>query len=53
MWTYFETKKLSILAILAGLTYAFMIVNLFSSDWDSWQMSFSRRALGAEYNKWG
>lgn len=53
MWTIFKTKRLSILAILAGLTYAFMIVNVFSSDWDFWQMSFNRGVLSAEYNKWG
>jgi hypothetical protein len=53
MGTCFKTKKLSVLALLAGLTYAFLIVNTFASEWDEWQMSFNKKALGAEYNKWG
>ena len=53
MWKYFKTKKLTILALLAGLTYAFMMVNSFASEWDIWQISFNEKALGAEYNKWG
>jgi hypothetical protein len=53
MLTFFKTKKIPILALLAGMTYAFMIFNLFSSDWDSWQMFFNEKELGAKYNKWG
>ena len=53
MWTYLKTKKLTILALLVGLTYAFLIVNTFTSEWDDWQIAFNTKALGAEYNKWG
>lgn len=53
MWTYLKTKKLTILAILAGLTYAFMIVNSFAQEWDYWQISFNEKTLGEVYNKWG
>ena len=53
MWKYFKTKKLTILALLAGLTYAFMMVDSFASEWDIWQISFNEKALGSEYNKWG
>ena len=42
-----------ILAIMAGLTYAFLMVNTFASEWDVWQISFNEKALGAKYNKWG
>ena len=53
MWKYLITKKLTVLAILAGLTYAFLMVNSFASEWDVWQISFNEKALGAQYNKWG
>lgn len=53
MWKYFKTNRLSILAILAGMTYVFLIVNTFSSEWDYMKMAFNEGALGAEYNKWG
>lgn len=53
MASVLKTKNIPILAILAGMTYAFLIFNSFSSDWDSWKMSFNEKTLGAEYNKWG
>jgi hypothetical protein len=53
MGTYFRTKKLTILAILAGLTYAFLIVNTFTQEWDYWQISFNERTLGEVHNRWG
>jgi len=53
MWKYILTKKLTILSILAGLTYLFLIVNTFTSEWDDWQIAFNTKALGADYNKWG
>lgn len=53
MWNYFKTNRLTILAILAGITYVYLIVNTVTSDWDSWKMAFNEGALGAEYNKWG
>lgn len=40
MKNYFRTKKLNILAILAGLTYAFMVVNTFVNDWDDFLLGF-------------
>lgn len=40
MKNYFRTKKLNILAILAGLTYAFMVVNTFVNDWDDILIGF-------------
>lgn len=53
MWTYFKTKKLSILAILAGLTYSFMIVAYFYDGWDDFQMGFSDATQSEVHNKWG
>lgn len=53
MLNYFKTKRLTVLAVLAGFTYAFLLFNTFASDWDNWKISFNERALGAEYNKWG
>lgn len=53
MWKYIISKKLMLLTLLAGLTYAFLIVNTFASEWDDWQIAFNTKALGAEYNKWG
>ncbi|HEY3369942.1 MAG TPA: DUF2975 domain-containing protein [Prolixibacteraceae bacterium] len=53
MWTYFKTKRLNVLAILAGLTYAFLIVNSFASEWNVWQVSFNEKTLGEVHNKWG
>lgn len=40
MKNYFKTKKLNILALLAGLTYAFMVVNTFVNDWDDCLIGF-------------
>ena len=53
MWMYLKSKKLTILALLAGLTYAFLIVNIFVKDWDDWQISFNEKTLGEVHNKWG
>lgn len=53
MLKYFKTNRLAILSILAGMTYVFLIVTTFTSDWDGWKITFNERALGAEYNKWG
>lgn len=39
--------------MLAGLSYFFLIVNTFTSEWDDWQIAFNTKALGAQYNKWG
>lgn len=53
MWIYFKTKKLTILALMAGLSYFFLIGNTFTSEWDDWQIAFNTKALSAQYNKWG
>jgi len=53
MLNYFKSKKLSILAILAGLTYTFLILSTFYNDWDDLQMNFNEGHLNAEYNSSG
>jgi hypothetical protein len=53
MWTFLKTKRITILALLAGLAYAFMFFNSFASEWDDWQLSFNQKSLSAKYNKWG
>lgn len=44
MWNYFKKQKIGILSILVGLTYAFLVANMFIDGWDevrptiqSWQ----------------
>lgn len=53
MWTFLKTKKLSILVILAGLTYAFLIFSSFAEGWDDMQRGWHEGNKVAEYNKWG
>lgn len=53
MWTLFKTKKLSTLAILAGLTYAFLIISTFVDGWDDFQTGFHDGAQTAKYNSNG
>lgn len=41
MKNYFRTKRLNILALLAGFTYAFLVVNTIVSDWDDSKRGFT------------
>jgi len=53
MWQLFKTKKITILAILTGLTYAFLIFSSFVEGWDDFRRGWHEGEKIAEYNKWG
>ena len=53
MWTFLKTKRITILALLSGISYAFLFFSSFANELDDWKLSFNNKALGAEYNKWG
>lgn len=53
MWQLFKTKKITILAILAGFIYAFLILITFVEGWDDFRRGWHEGDKIAEYNKWG
>lgn len=49
MDSYFKTKRLTLLALLVGLTYAFLIVNTVIKEWDSFQIGWHEGAQGDNF----
>jgi|GEM_PF-1057087 len=49
----FKTSRITILAILAGLTYSFLIFSTFVEGWDDFRRGWHEGEKIAKYNKWG
>ena len=53
MLTFLKTKKLSILVILAGLTYAFLVFNTLFNSWDDFKTGWNEGAQNTAYDSSG
>jgi len=53
MWNKIKARRITILALLAGFAYAFLIFSSFAEGWDDFQRGWQEAGPSAVYNKWG